>query len=157
MSFCYAHDYCQVHKGDAREKGLVYVKRSFSAMCDQTDQKNCDSFMVIIDITVAKQRHKIYQTELHVSVCIKQAQQSMTCIQKGQRVPFCTCMLTNRGQKVYNSHEWQINVSTENIIADSYFHNISLLPLKSKPINSFQKICTLTSWAQLFKTNNVFS
>ena len=36
MSFCYAHDYCQMHKGDASEKVLVCVTRHFSAMYDQT-------------------------------------------------------------------------------------------------------------------------
>ena len=36
MSFCYAHDYLRMHKGDASEKGLVCVKRDFSAMYDQT-------------------------------------------------------------------------------------------------------------------------
>ena len=49
MSFCYAHDYCQMHKGDASEKGLVCMKKVFSAMYDHTDhQKNCDSFKVIL-------------------------------------------------------------------------------------------------------------
>ena len=39
----------------------------------------------------------------------------MTCIEKGQKVSFSACMLyTDRGPKVYNSHEWQINVSSEN-------------------------------------------
>ena len=49
MSFCYAHDYCQMHKGDASGKRLVYMKSDFSAMYDQiVTIKNCDSFKVIL-------------------------------------------------------------------------------------------------------------
>ena len=36
VSFYYAYDYCQMHRDDASEKGLVCVKRNFSAMYDQT-------------------------------------------------------------------------------------------------------------------------
>ena len=37
----------------------------------------------------------------------------MTYIEKGLKVPFSACLLTDRGPKVYNSQEWQINVSSE--------------------------------------------
>ena len=36
MSFCYAHDYCQINKGDASEKRVGVREKGFSAMYDQT-------------------------------------------------------------------------------------------------------------------------
>ena len=57
-----------MHRGDASEKGLICVKRDFSAMCDQTVTK--EFRLLQGDITVPKQRHKVYQTESHVSICI---------------------------------------------------------------------------------------
>ena len=54
----YVH-YCQMRKGDAREKGLVCMKMDFSAMCDQSDhQRNCNSFEVIL---LSPSRDKVFQ------------------------------------------------------------------------------------------------
>ena len=58
-----------MHKGDATDKGLVCLKRDFSPMYDQT--VTIKGFLFFKGaITVSKQRYKIYQHELHVSICI---------------------------------------------------------------------------------------
>ena len=54
-------------------------------------------------ILLSPSRHKIDQTELHVSICINGLIKA--CIEKGQKVYFSACMLTDRGLKVDNSHE----------------------------------------------------
>ena len=42
------------------------------------------------------------------------ASRAVLAIKKGQKVPFSVCLLNDRGPKVYNNHECQINVSSEN-------------------------------------------
>ena len=68
MSSWYSHDFCQMHKGDAVWKQSWFVWKGIVLPCITKLSPSKEFWFFQSDITVSKQRHKIFQTELHVSM-----------------------------------------------------------------------------------------